>query len=381
MNSSRAILFVHQSSDLYGSDKVLLNLVLETQADGFYPIVLLPRKGPLTDAIIQHGIECHCLPLCVLGRASLSPSRLAALPLNLWRSLAAIDQLLAARPIQHVHSNTLAVLSGAFWAHRHHLPHVWHVHEIVEKPALARRILAWLVERLSSRVICVSHAVSTHLLRDRPGLVSKTEVRWNTVSRTSPPSPAIASSFRERAGIHRNDVVVTLIGRINRLKGHHLLVEAAEQLTAQHPSTHFLIVGDAPPNQPQFESDLRKRISQSPSKDSFHIHPFDADIWKIYDASDIIIIPSTEPEAFGLVAIEAMASGKPVIAANHGGLSEIVLHEKTGLLFTPGSSPQLAEALRRLIESPTLRQSMGSAGKKRQAKHFAPRDAKTPGAK
>lgn len=366
------MLFVHQSSDLYGSDKVLLDLVVRNRTAGGHPIVLLPGPGPLADALRQHDIEVHSTPLCLLGRASLSPSGLLALPLTLWRSLRRLDRLLAGKRIDRVHSNTLAVLSGAFWARRHHLPHDWHVHEIIEQPVVARKFLAWLTEKMSDRVICVSQAVRQNLLRDRPGLADKATVRWNTLTRPVAPDAQAAQQFRQEQHIQPHEVLITLAGRFNRWKGQHLLLDAAERLLPRHLPVKYLLLGSPPSGQPQFETSLRQRIAATPLKEQVIMLPFDHEIWEIWDASDIVVVPSTEPEPFGLVAIEAMAAGKPVVAADHGGLAEIVLHQETGLLFSPGNAAELADALHRLIISPQDRAHMGAAGKQRQATCFSP---------
>jgi glycosyltransferase involved in cell wall biosynthesis len=96
-----------------------------------------------------------------------------------------------------------------------------------------------------------------------------------------------------------------------------------------------------------------------------------ADIWPVWRASDIAVVPSTEPEPFGMVAIEAMACGLPVVAAAHGGLLDIVDDGRSGLLFTPRDADALAAALQRLAGDAALRQRLGSAGAQRQAEHFS----------
>jgi glycosyltransferase involved in cell wall biosynthesis len=83
----------------------------------------------------------------------------------------------------------------------------------------------------------------------------------------------------------------------------------------------------------------------------------------IYASSDIVVVPSTWAEPFGMVALEGMGSGKPVIASRVGGLVDFVAHGKNGLLFSPGSVKELAEALELLMDSPTLRRRMGRAAR------------------
>jgi len=102
-----------------------------------------------------------------------------------------------------------------------------------------------------------------------------------------------------------------------------------------------------------------------------HFVAFRADIYPVWRASDIAVVPSIEPEPFGLVAIEAMACGVPVVAAAHGGLLDIVEHEVSGLLFTPRDVDALAHSLLRLAGDAALRQRLGAAGKLRQAAQFS----------
>ena len=94
---------------------------------------------------------------------------------------------------------------------------------------------------------------------------------------------------------------------------------------------------------------------------------FTTNIWPAYAALDIVCVPSTEPESFGLVAAEAMAMGKPVIASRLGALTEVVVDGLTGITFTPRDTDALALALERLLRDDTLRESMGLAGRARVA--------------
>jgi glycosyltransferase involved in cell wall biosynthesis len=91
----------------------------------------------------------------------------------------------------------------------------------------------------------------------------------------------------------------------------------------------------------------------------------------VWRATDIAVVPSTEPEPFGMVAIEAMACALPVVAAAHGGLLDIVQHDITGLQFEPCNAQALADALLRLATDPQLRQRLGQAGARRQATLFS----------
>ena len=85
----------------------------------------------------------------------------------------------------------------------------------------------------------------------------------------------------------------------------------------------------------------------------------------------VVVVPSRY-EPFGIVAVEAMASGRPVVASAVGGLSEIVADGRTGLLVPPGDPDRLAGALSRLLDLPDVRAAMGSAARQRVAEKFSP---------
>ena len=91
---------------------------------------------------------------------------------------------------------------------------------------------------------------------------------------------------------------------------------------------------------------------------------------RIYQGHDILVFPSLVSEAFGRVAIEAMASGKPVIASRIGGVTDIVEDGKSGLLVAPGDAAGLTEALERLISDAGLRERMGREGRRVAAERY-----------
>lgn len=365
------ILFVHQSAELYGSDKVLLSLVAGIDRQLFQPIVLLPNKGPLFDILVEQGIEVYDVPLIKISRATLKPSGLLSLPKAIYVSMQAMKRILNGKPIHLVHSNTIAILSGALWAKFNNIPHVWHVHEMILHPKPVKHLFPYLLNLLSDVVACNSKATMNLLVETKPALASKCMVIWNGMTREEPVDANKRDSVREKLGIKAHDRLVLLMGRINRWKGQDLLVKAAEILRTQGINgVRYLLVGSPPPNQHFFLDNLQNQINNSTVKDSFSILQFQDEIWPIWDACDIAVIPSTEPEPFGMVALEAMAASKPVIAAGHGGLTDIVIHGETGLLFSPNRAEELAASLLQLLNDEASRVTMGQAGERRYKEVF-----------
>lgn len=368
----KSVLFVHQSAEMYGSDKVLLYVVSGMAAHGLKPIVLVPEEGPLLKELQKCGVETLIVPVAKLDRKTLSPMGLLRLPWRLYQSIVGINRAVAGRQIDLVYSNTLAVLGAALWALLMRKQHVWHVHEILLSPAVVRKGFPWMVRLLADKAICNSTMTNNWLLAEQPRLLAKTVVIWNGQGPRPAPNTAAVTQVRVQLGISPHDLVVTLVGRISHLKGQTLFIEAADKLRQRgHMNVHFLIVGSAAPGKENLVDDLRHKIAHSSVAGHVHILPFTHDVWSVWDASDIAVVPSTEPESFGMVAIEAMASGKPVAVAAHGGVLDIVEHDVSGLQFEANNAVKFADALERLIVSAELREQIGIAGKQRQAEVFS----------
>ena len=133
----------------------------------------------------------------------------------------------------------------------------------------------------------------------------------------------------------------------------------------------MVFIGSPPPNQNEFLKELEDNIISFGLTDKVQILPFQTNINEIWQLIDIAVVPSTEPEPFGLVAIEAMFASKPVIASNHGGLAEIVINNKTGILFKPNDINNLKNSLESLISSEEKRIEYGKNGYERAKKLFS----------
>lgn len=364
-------MFFHHSAELYGSDKTLLLLAGNLDPERYSACVILPETGPLEDALAEQNVETHVLPLARLSRATYGVSGLLRLTRDVYVSLKEITRVLGDRNVDLVHSNTLAVLSGAIWAKTKSVPHIWHVHEMIVHPALVRKTLPFVANRLSSFVVCNSTATRDLLVSCEQGLNGKTKVIWNGLDRNNQVDPLKASMLRTVAGLEPCDILVVLMGRVNRWKGQLLLIDAADKLWERgFRNITYLIVGSAPKGQEHFERALAERLTTAKVAERVKIQGFTRDVWPIWDACDIAVVPSTEPEPFGMVALEAMAAGRPVVAAGHGGLLDIVLNGQTGIVFEPGSAESLADAIQKLAVNHELRDQMGKAGRARWLRYF-----------
>ncbi len=140
---------------------------------------------------------------------------------------------------------------------------------------------------------------------------------------------------------------VGYIGQIARHKGVLVLLEAFKKLGNLYP-VHLTLYGDVN----QFPDFYKSLPATDPEKIKFHPRFDHTQISEVFKTIDVLVVPSTWYENSPNVILEAFAHHTPVIASNLGGMAELVDHEKTGLLFTPGSSDELAGQLRLLCEQP-----------------------------
>lgn len=368
------ILFIHQSADLYGSDKTLLYLV-ESIKDDFYPIVVLPIEGPLTDELKKINIEVIINPVIKVSRQLFTNFQILKLPFLIYSSIRSLKKKLGNRKIDIVHSNTLAVFLGAFYSRKYNIKHIWHVHEIITHPQLISKIYPPLVNHFSNDVIFNSQASFEHLCKGNPRLKKKSQVIYNGLDRnqsfiTETERQALRNTFFY--SMDPSTIILGLVGRINRHKGQLLLLEAFEELVKnKFKNIKLLFIGSTIESQGYLLVELKQAIINKNLEDDVTIIDFQKDLWPYYDCIDIVMVPTTDPEPFGLVAVEAMLSKKPVIAANHGGLKEIVLPKKTGLLFEPNNILDLKASIEKLVSDRQLITTYGNEGYIRANEEFS----------
>lgn len=371
----KSILFIHQSAELYGSDKTILMFISKLDRTKYKSIVILPFDGPLKREFEKNNITVVIAPVLKLYRKMFTPSNLIKLFKEYKEGMKIINQLHKEHNFQLVYSHTLAALIGIIFASKNKVKHLWHVQEIIAKP----KLFNWVFKRILSiksnhKIAYDSHETMRFWIEGSAVLTQKSEAVWNgidvdqKVNYSQEQINAVRTDFFK---VSPNELVIALVGRINSWKGQPLLLDAFHLLTQKHDNIKLVFIGSAPPNQENFEITLNEKIKEYQLQNKALIIPFQEEIGKFWDSIDIAVVPSTEPEPFGMVVIEAMLSEKPVVASNHGGPTEIVLPNETGFLFEPNSKESLAENIEKLIVDPILRKTLGTNGKKRAIEVFS----------
>jgi D-inositol-3-phosphate glycosyltransferase len=192
------------------------------------------------------------------------------------------------------------------------------------------------------------------------------------IDRFTPGSDRATERARRELGIPLRAKVIAFIGRLQRLKGPHILLRAAAELIRQHPEQNIRVVVCGGPSgtgleRPDELHDLAAELGVSGYVRFLSPRPPE-ELVTVYQAADMIAVPSYN-ESFGLVALEAQASGTPVVAARVGGLPMTVTEGETGLLVDGHDPSRWADALGRLVIDDDLRIEMGQAAPAHAARY------------
>ncbi|HEX2207917.1 MAG TPA: glycosyltransferase family 4 protein [Longimicrobium sp.] len=233
-------------------------------------------------------------------------------------------------------------------------------------PVVARRVgvdpfgggwVQGMYDRMVHVYVANSLATRRAMLDSAPWLdPSRVELVYNGVD-----AAGIAATPPARLGLPPDALAVGFVGRLDPQKGADLLPELWERVQAAHPHAHLVIAGAG-----SCEAGMRERFGAS---DRVHWLGFRRDAHAVVRALDVLLVPS-RTEAFGLAGAEAMAAGVPVVASTAGGLPEVVVDGKTGLLVPPEDLNATAAAVLRLAGDAGLRARLGRAGREHVLRRF-----------
>jgi glycosyltransferase involved in cell wall biosynthesis len=236
---------------------------------------------------------------------------------------------------------------------------------------------AWTFGRIASRITRTPVVLHEHMVGDEVPFVISNAVRnfceskryirpENTflipngipLEKFSRQSNHNINLLKERFEIPQNDLVVGSVGRLESRKGYSFLLRAVPQLLERFSNISIVIAGDG--EQTQGLIDLSRQLNIS---ERVRFIGYLKDVSLLLPLFDVFVIPSLS-EGQSLALLEALASGCPVVSTSAGGLGEMLEHEKTALLVSPGDTNQLANAILTLLANPKLRQHLSISGQK-----------------
>ena len=367
------ILLLHSSSDLYGASKIFLQTAQILKAQGHICHVVVSANGPLVDKLKQDNIPVTVINLGIIRRKYFTPLGILNRISKWQKANDLLNKYIQQNNIELVYANTTAVLLGAYIAHKNKIKHVWHVHEIIEKPKFLFLAIQWIMKRYTSTIICVSKAVQNHWSKNAPSLLSKMQVIYNGIG---PVEKSTEVNFRTQYQIPEDAIVIGMAGRVHYWKGQQYFLQIAEQLLK--PSTesnqakplYFIITGDAFPGYEYLVDEMQNFIKKNNLGERIFYTGFENNMDKFYSSIDLLILPSQLPDPLPTVVLEAMQYGIPVAATAQGGALEMIVENETGIFIPINNVQVAADKIFELIHS-NYRNNMRTHSIERVEKYFS----------
>ena len=334
---SRRVLVLHPGAELYGADRVLLNVV-EALSESWAVQVVLPSGGPLEAELQRRDVPVLTDGgLLVLRKSLLHPRQLALLVPRMLRSVLALVRLLRRLQPDVVYVNTItlptAVLAGRLARRRV----VCHVHEAETATPLVIDAGLTAPLLLAHDVVAISEDAAAYASKAWGGVRRRTTVVPNGI----PPVGVTTALPEERPDRLR----LLLVGRLSPRKGTDVAIDAVARLRDEGVPVDLALAGDVFPGYEWYEQQLRAQVARLRLGNSVRFLGFVAQPAPLYEAAHVVLVPS-RVEPFGLVAVEGMSAGRVVVAADVGGLREIVRSGTTGWLCEPQPEALAAVLLR-----------------------------------
>jgi len=220
-------------------------------------------------------------------------------------------------------------------------------------------------------VIAISQVIEKNLLETHPLRPDQVGIIHHGIDLTRfVPDAGRRAAVRAEFGIRDDELVVGIVGRLQEAKGHLQFLEVARRILPAFPQARFVVVGEASRGEDEEANLILDRIDQADLGERMILTGYRDDVPAVLGAMDLFLFP-THSEAFGLVIVEAMAMGLPVVSADCDGVPDIVEHGTTGFLAPPTNVDALAAAVTDLLENADLRREFGRAGRQRAETLFS----------
>ncbi len=364
------VLYVQPNSEIGGSDIALARTIEAMQGTGQKSSVVLPSDGPLVARLRDAGADVYFLPMQQLRTI---PSMLyqAKYLAKFLPTVFRMARLMRRLQPDLVHSNSLYCLYGAFGAKLARTRHLWHVREMAPSVPVLTWCYAAMVRRLSKTVLAMSDACVDALFRHPPDNV---EVMPDALDADAFLKPRKPGRLRQELGIPPDTRIVGFAARLDPWKGVHVFLDACQKVAETNANVVFVIAGGAPEGLEQYEAELKQQTKNLGLEEKVLFLGWKyrlSDMVDVMDGFDMFCHTSIQAEPFGLVLLEAMSVGTPVIAARAGGPLTIIEDGISGVLTEPGNGEDLAGAITRLLNNPDLAERIGKAGQARQRDRFS----------
>ena len=359
------ILFLDQTGEIGGAELALADIAHPYRQDCLV--------GLFADGPFRHVLEQRQIPVRVLSSNPIKVSRESGW-LGGLSSLKTLMPLILqvaslSREYDLIYANTQkAMVVGAIASLLSHRPLVVHLHDILSKEHFSwmnRRLSTILTNSFATLVIADSEATKNAFVQ-AGGRQDITQVVYYgfDVKQYQQHQPQAASSqwLEQQIGV-KDHFIVGHFGRITEWKGQHILIEA---LTHCPENVIAVFVGGSIFGSKEYVEQLYQQVTEFGLEKRVMFLGFRPDVTKYMAGCDLVAHTSISPEPFGRVIVEGMLCGRPVVAAAAGGAVEIVEHDRTGWLSSPGDAQKLSEVINQCRSHPEQAAAIAQRGQ-----HFA----------
>ncbi|HEU5318363.1 MAG TPA: glycosyltransferase family 4 protein [Chloroflexota bacterium] len=302
-----------------------------------------------------------------LGMSELGDRAYAAILGRLWGLVSAVKP-----EVLHTHllkADALGAVAGRFGGARVTIASKHNDEAALRRPTVAR-LHGWL-SHLDDRVIVLSDHVGRYVTT--LGRVPATKVRrvYYGIELNRPVALARSAvrAVRQELDLPPEGPFLLCVGRLDPQKGHPTLLDAMARVLEREPAARLVLVGGAQQADPDYVAELRTRAAAPDLVGKVTFAGERTDVPRLMAACDVFVLAS-EWEGFGLVLVEAMATGKPVVATSVSGIPEVVVQGETGLLVPPHDPSSFATAVLSLLHDPAECRRLGTNGYHRVRTHF-----------
>jgi len=253
----------------------------------------------------------------------------------------------------HLHKPILGALLATFFCN---VKVIVHEHGPIFRRGIQYTFYRFMLRLLKSRAsifIANSQATADRLVKKSKIPKSKKHIIYNAIDiGVFQPNSERRKSVRRQFDLNEDDIVIGFVGRLHEVKGVDLLVRSIPLLLQKNPHVRLLLVGDGP-----LMSSLKSEVHRNETASHVCFAGFRENIHDIMNAFDIGCMPSRQ-EPFGIVALEMMCMKIPLVCSASEGLTEIITDNENALVPKTNTPADICECLLRLINDPTLRQSL-----------------------
>ena len=338
--STNKILLAHSSNDLYGSSKILINIIELLISEGYKVYLFLPEKGPLNENNIIKKCNIKIVEFGVFRRKYFNLLGLINRFFYIVKSTLTIRNFIIKNKINLVYTNTSTLISPTIASKLSGIPSVLHVHEIPVSSKLYTKFLSTFFNIFSTKVISVSNSVSNYWIEN--GLVNdKIITIYNGFN----------FNFKTLKKLSKPQLVFCNISRIIPYKGHEFLIELFYKISKSRKDFVLNIIGDTLPEYEPYYLGLIEKVKKYKLTENIKFLGYKKNVKDYLKNSNFFIHSPITPDPLPTVIFEAIESYTPVIFTNAGGAYEILDSGKNGLAIDYISVKKSAQIILKFIDN------------------------------